>query len=219
MLFLTQLDYDRARIYIEKETCELLNQWKNLTKLSQVAQHFLVQRIQRIQEMSEFLSLIKDADRQSESSKRRHINRVISSMLAWRQRLPSQSFDPLNIWDDVSCARLFFIDQYCLKFSEDQLQEALTKRNMSGADGASESAASLREIQVMLHVQTAKGALKMGMYDSSDRYLKMAQYRRNVAKKNASQSEHARVDDEMRLIVPIIKLKTEQCKQELRNYT
>ena len=25
MLFLTQLDYDRARIYIEKETCELLN--------------------------------------------------------------------------------------------------------------------------------------------------------------------------------------------------
>lgn len=111
------------------------------------------------------------------------MDRVISSMLAWRQRLPSQSFDPLNIWDDVSCARLFFIDQYCLKFSEERLQEALVKRNLSG-DVASESAASLREIQVMLHVQTAKGALKMGMYDSSDRYLKMAQYRRNAAKKN-----------------------------------
>lgn len=34
MLFLTQLDYDRARIYIEKESTELLSQWKNLTKLS-----------------------------------------------------------------------------------------------------------------------------------------------------------------------------------------
>jgi hypothetical protein len=45
MLFLTQLDYDRARIYIDKECGELLNQWKNLTKLSQVAQHFLVQKI------------------------------------------------------------------------------------------------------------------------------------------------------------------------------
>jgi hypothetical protein len=45
LLFLTQLDYDRARIYIEREATELLSQWKNLTKLSQVAQHFLVQRI------------------------------------------------------------------------------------------------------------------------------------------------------------------------------
>jgi hypothetical protein len=37
MFFLTQLDYDRARIYIEREASELLSQWKNLTKLSQVA--------------------------------------------------------------------------------------------------------------------------------------------------------------------------------------
>ena len=60
MLSLTQLDYDRARIYIERESSELLNQWKNLTKLSQVAQHFLVQRIQKIYEMREFLTLIKN---------------------------------------------------------------------------------------------------------------------------------------------------------------
>jgi hypothetical protein len=59
MLFLTQLDYDRARIYIEREAAELLSQWKNLTKLSQVAQHFLVQRIQKIYEMKEFLQLVK----------------------------------------------------------------------------------------------------------------------------------------------------------------
>ena len=60
MLFLTQLDYDRARIYIEREASELLAQWKNLTKLSQVAQHFLVQRIQKIYEMKEFLELVKN---------------------------------------------------------------------------------------------------------------------------------------------------------------
>jgi len=60
MLSLTQLDYDRARIYVERESSELLNQWKNLTKLSQVAQHFLVQRIQKIYEMREFLTLIKN---------------------------------------------------------------------------------------------------------------------------------------------------------------
>lgn len=42
LLFLTQMDYDRGRIYLQKETESLLNQWRNLTKLSQVAQHFLV---------------------------------------------------------------------------------------------------------------------------------------------------------------------------------
>lgn len=62
MLFLTHRDFDRARIYIEHETNELLSQWRNLTKLSQVAQHFLVQRIQKIFEMKEFLNLVRKND-------------------------------------------------------------------------------------------------------------------------------------------------------------
>ena len=31
---------------------------------------------------------------------------------------------------------------------------------------------SISDIQVMLNIQTAKGAFKMGAYDSSDKYLK-----------------------------------------------
>lgn len=58
MFYITPFDYDRSRINIERESQELLSQWKNLTKLSQVAQHFLVQRIQKIYEMKEFLGLI-----------------------------------------------------------------------------------------------------------------------------------------------------------------
>jgi len=49
----------------------------------------------------------------------------------------------------------------------------------------------------MLHIQTAKGAFKMGAFDSSDRYLKLAQNKR----KKAGGS------NDMRIIVPIIKLK------------
>jgi hypothetical protein len=59
---------------------------------------------------------------------------------------------------------------------------------------------------VLLHIQTAKGAFKMGAYDSSDRYLKMFQQRRNAQSTN-----------DMRIVVPIIKLKTEQSKEESRN--
>lgn len=89
MLFLTQLDYDRARIYIDKECGELLNQWKNLTKLSQVAQHFLVQKIQKIYEMNEFLNLIKDDIVIKPESYDKKIQDITISMLNWSSRIPS----------------------------------------------------------------------------------------------------------------------------------
>ena len=60
----------------------------------------------------------------------------------------------------------------------------------------------------MLHIQTAKGAFKMGAYDASDRYLKVAQLKRSRDPANSN---------DMRIIVPIIKLKAEQAKSEVRN--
>jgi hypothetical protein len=58
----------------------------------------------------------------------------------------------------------------------------------------------------MMHIQTAKGAFKMRAYDASNRYLKLIQTKRNPNSTN-----------DMRIIVPIIKLKTEQSKPDLRN--
>jgi hypothetical protein len=34
MMFVTAKDFDRARFYINREANDLLNQWKDLTKLS-----------------------------------------------------------------------------------------------------------------------------------------------------------------------------------------
>ena len=122
MLFLTQLDYDRARIYVDKEAAELLSQWKNLTKLSQVAQHFLVQRIQKAFEMKEFLGLIKAA---SDVKDDKLTFRIAQTMAQWKLRTPSASFDPLGVWDDVTQARLFFIEQFSMVFHGTPLQQAL----------------------------------------------------------------------------------------------
>jgi hypothetical protein len=58
-VFITEHDFDRARFYINKEANDLLTQWKDLTKLSQVSQHLLVQKVQKIYEMKEFLSTVK----------------------------------------------------------------------------------------------------------------------------------------------------------------
>lgn len=67
-----------------------------------------------------------------------------------------------------------------------------------GDQGQCQNIQSLSDIQVMLHIQTAKGAFKMGLYDTSDRYLKRAQMK-----------GHQNHLNDMRIIVPIIKLKTE----------
>lgn len=59
LLFITESDFDRARFFINREANDLINQWQDMTKLSQVAQHILVQKIQKIYEMKEFLQVTK----------------------------------------------------------------------------------------------------------------------------------------------------------------
>jgi hypothetical protein len=59
LLFITESDFDRARFFINKEANDLISQWQDMTKLSQVAQHILVQKIQKIYEMKEFLTVTK----------------------------------------------------------------------------------------------------------------------------------------------------------------
>jgi uncharacterized protein YxeA len=128
-------------------------------------------------------------------------------MLNWKERNPSESFDPLSVWDDIAQARLFFIDQYAVKFQNTPLQKTLLGSSQNEDGPVSSKLSALADIQVMLHIQTAKGAFKMGAFDSSDRYLKLAQNKR----KKAGGS------NDMRIIVPIIKLKAAQSKGELRN--
>ena len=102
---------------------------------------------------------------------------IAQSILSWKLRSPSCSFDPLSVWDDIAQARQFFMDQFAMRFQNTPFQQTLLGSPSLPSDARSEFEtlqASLSDIQVMLHIQTAKGAFKMGAYDSSDRYLKMA---------------------------------------------
>ena len=137
--------------------------------------------------MKEFLFLMKNDSTDTELIK--------ESILNWKHRTPSDSFDPLSVWDDIKQARQFFLDHYCMKFENSPLHLSIS--------GKSDELPELKDIQVLMHIQTAKGAFKMGAYDATDCYLKL------VKRKSVS--------NDMRIIVPIIKLKTEQSKSDLRN--
>ena len=65
---------------------------------------------------------------------------------------------------------------------------------------------SIDEIKIKIDLQAAKGAFKMGIYDSAEIYLQHANNTRTQAQNFFS---------EMKLTVPIIKLKSEMHKNEL----
>lgn len=105
-----------------------------------MAQHFLVQRIQKIYEMKEFLNLVK-IDTTRDEQQECNFTPVIKSISAWKQRTPSQSFDPLHVWDDISQARQLFIEQYCMKFQHSfpELHQTLIGNQLSQRQSQSQS--------------------------------------------------------------------------------
>ena len=116
LISLTCKDFDRARFFIDRETTELLTKWKNLTKLTQIAQHILVQKIQKIYEMKEFLDTIKN---EGLLTKQEMIPKVMASMENWILRVPNSAFDQLSVWDDILTARNLFLDLYTFKLQGD----------------------------------------------------------------------------------------------------
>jgi len=74
--------------------------------------------------MKEFLNLIK-IDSNQNYQLEDQIAQIAKSIENWKQRSPSESFDPLCVWDDISSARQFFIDHYCMKFENTPLHSAI----------------------------------------------------------------------------------------------
>lgn len=67
--------------------------------------------------MREFLTLFKqESSPNTMNQGDDHVHEIVKSMLNWKQRVPSQSFDPIGVWDDIALGRLSFIDQYSFKY-------------------------------------------------------------------------------------------------------
>lgn len=103
---LTDVELDRSLYYKSMEVGNLLSAWSNMSRLSNHAKHKLVQRIQRLYELGDFLTLAKRSGlRQQDTSLAASI---IKSERAWLSRAPSITFDTLEVWDDVVTGRLMY---------------------------------------------------------------------------------------------------------------
>jgi len=203
LMFVTAKDFDRARFFVNKEANDLIAQWQDMAKLSQVAQHMLVQKIQKVYEMKEFLQTTKQLSLQGQAE---ILPKVFQQFQSWIQRRPSYSFDKLAVWDDILTARKLYIDSYKFMFKK----EAGFGDQIAALDPA-QGRDEIRDIGAILYAQCAKGAFRMGMYDSCDRYLKTCLEERD----RSGDASSGRAN--MRIVLPVIKLKTEQFRQETMN--
>ena len=118
----------------------------------------------------------------------------MKSLTAWIQRMPNFAFDQLSVWDDILTSRCLYLDLYAYKFQDAFNTEVGKDRDLC-------------DIRAILNVQCAKGSFKMGLYDSSDRFLKRALRLRGGGDGSSN----------MKIVGPIIKLKSEQFKTEAMN--
>lgn len=99
---------------------------------------------------------------------------------------------------------MLYIDCYKMIFRSQTFEDHVSRLPQGSDD-------EIRDIGAILYAQCAKGAYKMGMFDSSDRYLKECLDVRN----RSSNKDGARSN--MRIVLPIVKLKTEQFRQDTIN--
>lgn len=99
---------------------------------------------------------------------------------------------------------MLYIDCYKMTFRQSTFDEHVDRLPQGSRD-------EIRDIGAILYAQCAKGAYKMGMFDSSDRYLKEC-----LDVRNQSQNRDG-ARNNMRIVLPIAKLKTEQFRQDTLN--
>jgi hypothetical protein len=107
--------------------------------------------------MKEFLNLVRS---EGVTARNDLIQQILASMRGWIQRVPSSAFDQINVWDDILTARGLYLDLFNYRIGE----EEMSRHMLADRD--------LADIRAILQVQCAKGTFKMGLYDSSDKFLK-----------------------------------------------
>ena len=108
VLNITQDDTDRARYYMDQDFSRFVEKWQALHPLSYLARHKLIQKVQKAYDLAEFLS-IKEPKRNESHDE--YVERVVTVVKDWYQRLPSMALDDLSTWEEILFARVLFYDK------------------------------------------------------------------------------------------------------------
>lgn len=155
--------WDDTRYYHTKEKEAFLRKWRNLHKFSGPSQHVVIERIQRIYEMEEFLGVVEKITSGSTTTLQdEHLENWFEANLRnlatnWQEREPSLIYDSLENWNLVMWGR----DLYSKKLMK------LGGVGGLSLDTARDFVTRYYETSSKVSLQAAKGYLRMGYFDSA----------------------------------------------------
>ncbi|EFA79656.1 DNA-dependent protein kinase subunit [Heterostelium album PN500] len=157
-LEITRSDFNRSQYYIQKFYRLFRDQWASTHPLALASRHRILQPIQKVVEVEEFLGLVTNDKRAIEVDK---MEKLVS---LWKTRYPS-SFDDILVWDDLVSFRSVLLEKIYERFigqnNNDEAKEDGVKNLL------------IRERAELYH-QMSKGARKLGNIIVSEAYFRLA---------------------------------------------
>ncbi|XP_071960307.1 DNA-dependent protein kinase catalytic subunit-like [Antedon mediterranea] len=119
LLYILQEDYNRAKYYINEYLQLFLQNWCGLGQLMSTSRMKELRSVQRVTEVKEFLHVITSSKPNGSD------NAAIFSLLdKWNSRYPDPTQDPIDIWDDVTTNRSFFMDKFTTRGRSDDTEDS-----------------------------------------------------------------------------------------------
>ncbi|KAF2075899.1 hypothetical protein CYY_002790 [Polysphondylium violaceum] len=167
-LEITRSDHNKAQYYIQKFYQTFKEQWASSHPLAIASRHKILQPIQKIVEIEEFLSLSLFS---INSDVTINTNQLNSLLKQWKHRYPSL-MDDIEVWDDIVSFRSVLLEKIYERFttsfanieSKNQDQESIVNKVKS----------TLIQERAELYHKMSKGARKLGNVVVSESYFRLS---------------------------------------------
>ena len=150
--------FDSARFYANKSYEAIVSEWGELHPLMSIGRGALMQRVQPIVELDEFLQLEQANSRQQADAE--FVAAAERTLRRWLSRTPSTVAVPVSIWDALATGR--------------QMYAAWAAAELEGRTGGEVALQLCSELRLTSLLAVAEAAGAQGAYDVGHEYLKWA---------------------------------------------
>ncbi|EGC36942.1 DNA-dependent protein kinase subunit [Dictyostelium purpureum] len=154
-LEVTRSDHNKAAYYVSKFYQNFKQQWSSSHPLAIASRHRILQPLQKIVEVEEFLNL---------TSNQNISNNQLDHLLSqWKKRFPSKQ-DDIMVWDDLVFYRSVLLEKIYERFSTFCTDKSSEDRVKS----------KLIQERAILYHKMSKGARKLGNIVVSETYFRLS---------------------------------------------
>jgi len=170
-LEITRSDHNKAQYYIQKFYQTFKEQWASSHPLAIASRHKILQPIQKIVEIEEFLSLSLFS---INSDTTINTNQLNSLLKQWKHRYPSL-MDDIEVWDDIVSFRSVLLEKIYERFSTSFDSVTTTdSKNQDQESIINKVKSTLIQERAELYHKMSKGARKLGNVVVSESYFRLS---------------------------------------------